>query len=107
MSANDRDVQERMPNPMRAKANGRPVYCVQLNLWQDDVSGNVSKQWNKHYMLCMTLAGIPKQLLFQEYFTRFVCCSPNASPLELAKAFIDAIKFSIVQLFLASFGDLH
>lgn len=68
------------------------MYCVQLNLWQDDVSGNVSKQWNKHLMFCMTLAGIPKKLLAQEYFTRYISCSPHASALEMAKAFTDAMK---------------
>ena len=101
---NDNDLAAKMPNPWRVKAKGRPVYCVQLNLWQDDVSGNVSKQWNKHYMLCMTLAGIPKKLLFQEYFTHFVTCSPNASALELAKAFIEAVKFSFFPI---SFHYMH
>lgn len=81
-----------MPNPWRARAKGRPVYCVQLRLWQDDVSGNVSKQWNKHWMYCMTQAGIPRRLLAQEYFTHYISCSPEASVLEQASAIIDIVR---------------
>ena len=81
-----------MPNAWRAKAKGKPVFCAQLRLWQDDVSGNVSKQWNKHWVVCLTQAGIPKKLLAQEFFTHFVCCSSEATVLEQLKAVIDAIK---------------
>lgn len=41
----------------------------------------------------MTQAGIPKKLLAQEYFTHYICCSPEASVLEQAKAIINAIKY--------------
>lgn len=88
----DTDLRTKMPNPWREKAKGKPVYCIQLRIWQDDVSGNVSKQWNKHWMYCMTLAGIPKKLLAQEYFTRYISCSPHASVLEQASALSDAIR---------------
>lgn len=92
LSDQDEDIQMNMPNPWRDKAGGRPVYCIQLNLWQDDVSGNVSKQWNKHLLFCMTMAGLPKKLLAQEYFTRYIACSPNATALEITKSFTDALK---------------
>lgn len=88
----DTDIQAKMPNPWREKAKGKPVYCIQLRIWQDDVSGNVSKQWNKHWMYCMTLAGIPKKLLAQEYFTHYISCSPHASVLEQASALNEAIR---------------
>lgn len=78
--------------PKCRKAKGKPVYCIQLRIWQDDVSGNVSKQWNKHWMYCMTLAGIPKKLLAQEYFTHYISCSPHASVLEQASALNEAIR---------------
>lgn len=81
-----------MPNTWRIKSQGRPVFCAQLRIWQDDVSGNVSKQWNKHWIFCMTQAGLPKKLLAQEYFMHYICCSPDASVLEQAKAIIEAIK---------------
>lgn len=38
------------------------------------------------------MAGLPKKLLAQEYFTRYIACSPNASALEIAKSFTDALK---------------
>ena len=88
----DREFIMQMPNPWRKKANGRPVYCVQLRLWQDDASGNRSKQWNKHWLVCVTHAGIPKRLQAQEYFTRFYSCSPHASVLEQGGAFVQEIK---------------
>lgn len=88
-----------MPHPWRIKSEGRPVFCVQLCIWQDDVSGNVSKQWNKHWIFCMTQAGIPKKLLAQEYFTHYICCSPEASVLEQAKAIINAIKYAFKLFF--------
>lgn len=81
-----------MPNSWREKAKGRPVFFAQLRLWQDDVSGNVSKQWNKHWVFCLTQAGIPKKLLAKEFFTHYVSCSPEASVLEQAKAIIEAVK---------------
>lgn len=90
-----------MPNPWRTKAQGRPVYCIQIRLWEDDVSGNVSKQWDKHWMFCMTLAGLPKRLLVQEYFTHFISCSPSATVLEQAAAIVDALKW------LSSLLELH
>ena len=82
-----------MPNPWRAKANGKPVYCLQVRVWQDDVSGNRSKQWNKHWIYCMTLARLPKTVLAQEYFTHFLSCSPFAKATEQAEAIKDAIEF--------------
>lgn len=83
-----------MPNPFRKKANGRPCFAVQIRVWGDDVSGNRSKQWNKHYIWCMTLAGLPKKMLNQEYFTQFISCSPHASALQQAYAICAAIKNS-------------
>ncbi|KZV93889.1 hypothetical protein EXIGLDRAFT_571793, partial [Exidia glandulosa HHB12029] len=74
-----------MPNPLRAKANGEELFTLFLNAWVDDVSGNVSKQWNKHWNVCFENACLPGVLLFQEYFVRFVSTSQNATaPEQLA-----------------------
>lgn len=97
-SERDKDLRSQMPNEWREKSGGRPVYCVQMRVWQDDVSGNVSKQCNKHFMFCMTHAGIPKKLLAQEYFTRYICCSPHASVLELASAVADSVRYATTSL---------
>ena len=52
-----------MPNPLRAKANGRLVLTVPLIIFMDDVSGNVSKQWNKHHAVYMSNASMPREML--------------------------------------------
>ena len=57
-----------MPNKLRELAGEDDLYVVMLPLWCDDVSGNKSKQYNKHMHLYMTNSNIPGQLLQQEYF---------------------------------------
>ncbi|KAG2099448.1 hypothetical protein BD769DRAFT_1329595, partial [Suillus cothurnatus] len=39
------------PNPLRTKSRGRMVYAVPLIIFMDDVSRNISKQWNKHHAI--------------------------------------------------------
>lgn len=56
-----------MPNSLQKIAKGKDLYVVMLPLWCDDVSGNCSKQYNKHinmYMensriLCLVCISIP------------------------------------------------
>ena len=82
-------------NLLQLKAGGRPFYAVQLRFWSDDVSGNCSKQWNKHWLWCMTHSGLPKKMLNQEYFVCYICCSQNASVLEQADAICNQIQYVI------------
>ena len=44
----DQTFAQAMPNPIRERAQGRPFYIIQIKLWSDDVSGNRTRQWNKH-----------------------------------------------------------
>lgn len=81
-----------LPHPLRVRANGRAVYAVHIKLWSDDVSGNRSKQWNKHYNWCWTHAGLPQRLQHQEYFVRFLSTSPHATPLEQSEAIQKMLK---------------
>jgi hypothetical protein len=81
-----------MPHPIRALARGRPFYRVWIKLWGDNVSGNRLKQWNKHWNWYLAHAGLPKNLLHQEYFVRFVSTSPNASILEQASGICEQIR---------------
>ncbi|KAF8914285.1 hypothetical protein CPB84DRAFT_1811643 [Gymnopilus junonius] len=57
----------RMPNPDRALAEGDPLYTSWIDIFGDDVSGNRSKSWNKHWNT------------YIKFHTHFVSTSPVAS----------------------------
>ncbi|KAI0027254.1 hypothetical protein K488DRAFT_62120 [Vararia minispora EC-137] len=69
-------------HPARILADGRPVFVVRVMPWSDDVSGNVSKQYNSHTNIYIQNLGISHRLLQQEYYVRFVSTSPYASSTE-------------------------
>ena len=69
------------------------VYAVPLIVFMDDVSGNISKQWNKHHAIYMSNANLPRQMLEKEFSIRFVTLSPHASPMELMQAMKDSISW--------------
>ncbi|KAG2143512.1 uncharacterized protein EDB93DRAFT_1241410 [Suillus bovinus] len=79
------------PNPLCAKANGRMVYTVPLIIFMDDVSGNISKQWNKHHAIYMSNTNLPREMLEKEFFVCFVTSSPHAAPMELMRAMKQSI----------------
>lgn len=79
------------PNPWRKKSDGRMVYRVPLIIFMDDVSGNISKQWNKHFVIYMSNASLPREMLDQEFNVRFVTSSPHASPMELMHAMKESV----------------
>ncbi|KAF8433782.1 hypothetical protein L210DRAFT_3614045 [Boletus edulis BED1] len=81
-----------MPNPLREKSGGRMIYTVPLIVFMDDVSGNISKQWNKHHVVYMSNALLPREMLDQEFTIRFISGSPHASPMELMQGIKDSIE---------------
>lgn len=75
-----------MPHPLRSVANGRMVYSVPILIFMDDVSGNITKQWNKHHVVYMSNGNLPREMLEQEFHVQFVSSSPHATPMELMEA---------------------
>jgi hypothetical protein len=84
------------PNPLREKSKGRMVYTVPLIIFMDDVSGNISKQWNKHHAIYMSNANLPREMLEKEFFVRFVSSSPHAPPMELMRAMRESISYVVL-----------
>ncbi|KAK1221232.1 hypothetical protein PQX77_009237 [Marasmius sp. AFHP31] len=83
-----------MPHPRRESAKGQMVYGVPLIIFLDDVSGNISKQWNKHHAIYMSNGLLPRQMIDKEFSTKFVTSSPHAAPMELVRALRDNIEKS-------------
>ncbi|KAG1851927.1 hypothetical protein F4604DRAFT_1883535 [Suillus subluteus] len=81
-----------VPNPLCAKSQGCMVYSVPLIIFMDDISGNISKQWNKHHAIYMSNANLPRKMLEKEFCIRFVTSSPHAAPMEMISAMQESIS---------------
>ncbi|KAF7296594.1 hypothetical protein HMN09_01066900 [Mycena chlorophos] len=75
----DAGYNRRMPHPKRAKAGNHPYYVSQIIFFNDDVSGNRSKSWNKHWVEYFTHASLPRTFHHQEAHIHFVSTSQHAS----------------------------
>ncbi|KAJ7170376.1 hypothetical protein C8R43DRAFT_1120807 [Mycena crocata] len=72
-----------MPNTMRKLVeDDEDLYVLMVSPWADDVSGNWSKQYNKHMNMYTGNGCLPGRLLQQEFHVHYVLSSPHASSAE-------------------------
>ncbi|THV04305.1 hypothetical protein K435DRAFT_961933 [Dendrothele bispora CBS 962.96] len=84
-----------MPNPDRELVpEGYDLYDVHLATWFDDVSGNRSKQYNKHFVGYAANTNLPGKLLQQEFFVEYLSNSQHATALEQLSAIKDLVNES-------------
>lgn len=81
-----------MPNPLRNLAKGEELIVVWVPIWTDDVSANITKQWNEHMNIYMSNGNIPGQLLQQEFFVHFISTSGHASCSEQLSSVMEKIQ---------------
>ncbi|KAJ7278158.1 hypothetical protein C8J57DRAFT_1126069, partial [Mycena rebaudengoi] len=82
----------RAPNPLRAVAGGKRIHSVPVWVYCDDTSGNISKKWNKHNSILMSLAGLDSKKAHLLYNVIFLATSNLAHPLEMFEAVVEALK---------------
>ncbi|KAI6144748.1 hypothetical protein BKA82DRAFT_4330916 [Pisolithus tinctorius] len=75
---------------MLGKSGGWMVYNVLLIIFMDNVSGNISKQWNKHHVIYVMNVNLPWEMLEQEFYVHFMTSSPHCYNRNVAESGIIA-----------------
>ncbi|KAJ7222568.1 hypothetical protein GGX14DRAFT_352846 [Mycena pura] len=90
-----RDTVPLMPNPKRTELKideDTDLAVVMVDVYQDDTSGNVSKQFDKHIVTCIRNGCLPGRTLQQQYHCHCVSSSQHASSPETLAAIRDQLK---------------
>ncbi|KAJ7765113.1 hypothetical protein B0H14DRAFT_3510260 [Mycena olivaceomarginata] len=82
-----------MPNEMQKLVDDdEDLYVVMVSPWADDVSGNKSKQYNKHMNMYTGNGCLPGRLLKQEFNIHYISTSPHAFSAEQFSTFRDHVQ---------------
>ncbi|KAJ7790376.1 hypothetical protein B0H14DRAFT_3115559 [Mycena olivaceomarginata] len=82
-----------MPNPMcKLVGDDEDLFVLMASPWADDVSGNRSKQYNKHMNMCTGNGCLPGRLLQQEFHVHYISTSPHATSAKQFATFRNHVK---------------
>lgn len=84
-------------NRWRGRADGHRVVAFPIWLYCDDMSGNLSKKWNKHNSFLFTPAGLPRCVVHHEYNIHFLVTSNLAPPLEMLDGIVEQLRCVLEQ----------
>lgn len=69
-------------------SKGHHIEVVPIILFSDDVSGNVSKKWNKFDVWAMMLAGLPRAINSHLSNIHFICASNLANCMQMSQPIV-------------------
>ncbi|OJD09543.1 hypothetical protein ACJ73_10240, partial [Blastomyces percursus] len=88
------------PHPDRRVANGLPLYISYVEYFGDDVSGNQSKAWNKHWNQYLSHRNLPRHTIGSEFHVHLLSTSQDLSipqQFRVFKKIIESTKCHPIQ----------
>jgi hypothetical protein len=82
-----------MPNSLhKLVSDDKDLFVLMVSPWTDDISGNRSKQYNKHMNMCTGTGCLPGRPLQQEFHVHYISTSPHATSAEQFATFCNHVK---------------